>query len=488
MAYDRQSAEAKEVKKTEDSKKPKDNTNIQYIEDGGGWQVSPMEPESPEDCRAMVPFKNYYDILVEGRLSTHPAFKDSVDYMGDVSMIDFDPGDVTSAGVSEGIINAMCFFEAGLTWKDHYPRKFLVGYGNDCGHKTYGIGLLYMPDRSSGHSFLDQVKPVCGEDELRKLYLQHFRVRRNFVDAFIRKHNISLNQDQIDAMVMAWFGLGQFTKYACAQAIARNPNDRRIWDLWMRQGRMDLAGLVRRRNFERHWYFGMHGTSDVPSWVLAGASYGKTVTPAGMPGGSQKVSQPGTFNPAAAASKAWNRAYASSIGKCAQFVREALNACGFKTPNNPEKAKGYIQKLPEYGYPCICVLPDERAYKKYIESSACVGDIAVYEKPRHPGAAGHICICCGKSAWVSDFKQGSAWVYYYICPPRNIYIFRYKGAALSGFSSRVATHPPKATEEVWKEDILKSPRILKGIQDIARAIRNNPRFMRKIKNKKQKSR
>ena len=82
MAYDRQSAEAKEVKKTEDSKKPKDNTNIQYIEDGGGWQVSPMEPESPEDCRAMVPFKNYYDILVEGRLSTHPAFKDSVDYMG----------------------------------------------------------------------------------------------------------------------------------------------------------------------------------------------------------------------------------------------------------------------------------------------------------------------------------------------------------------------------------------------------------------------
>ncbi len=88
-----------------------------------------------------------------------------------------------------------------------------------------------------------------------------------------------------------------------------------------------------------------------------------------------------------------------SLGKCAKYVRMAINAGGVATPNNPVSAckyKGYLETL---GFKQIST----SAYEK--------GDIAVFEafqgdKKYHEH--GHIQMWNG-SQWVSDFKQRDYW-------------------------------------------------------------------------------
>jgi GH24 family phage-related lysozyme (muramidase) len=88
-----------------------------------------------------------------------------------------------------------------------------------------------------------------------------------------------------------------------------------------------------------------------------------------------------------------------SLGKCAKYVRLAINAGGVATPGNPVSACNYNPYLEKFGF------------KKVSTTSYEKGDIAVFEafqgdKKYHEH--GHIQMWNG-TQWVSDFKQRDYW-------------------------------------------------------------------------------
>lgn len=94
-----------------------------------------------------------------------------------------------------------------------------------------------------------------------------------------------------------------------------------------------------------------------------------------------------------------SNASANSLGKCAKYVRMAINAGGVATPGNPVSAKDYNGYLEKVGFKQVST----STYEK--------GDIAVFEafqgdKKYHEH--GHIQMWNG-SQWVSDFKQRDFW-------------------------------------------------------------------------------
>jgi len=103
-------------------------------------------------------------------------------------------------------------------------------------------------------------------------------------------------------------------------------------------------------------------------------------------------------------------------GKCAKFVRSAIDV-GFGTnPNNntsytgkngrPSWAWHYGDFLPKIGFKHLqhITRSDLNSY------SPLPGDIAVYKKNGSTSQPGHICMYNGNQ-WVSDFKQNSVFVY-----------------------------------------------------------------------------
>ena len=88
-------------------------------------------------------------------------------------------------------------------------------------------------------------------------------------------------------------------------------------------------------------------------------------------------------------------AHAKSQGKCARYVREAIEAGGVTIPPpRPLYAKDYGPKLVELGF-------SKLDPKDYAEQK---GDVVVFEPPSGE-IAGHIQMHNGKT-WVSDFVQG----------------------------------------------------------------------------------
>ena len=80
------------------------------------------------------------------------------------------------------------------------------------------------------------------------------------VKKWANKKNITLNQNQIDAMVSASFNFGaKFLERSVAQMVAKNPNDPNILNAWAHASDAQakrFPGLVRRRQGEANWYFG----------------------------------------------------------------------------------------------------------------------------------------------------------------------------------------------------------------------------------------
>ena len=96
------------------------------------------------------------------------------------------------------------------------------------------------------------------------------------------------------------------------------------------------------------------------------------------------------------------KAGSKSVGKCALFVREAVQLAKGLTssPTGIESAKDYGNWLTTMGY---------KASNK-TNSTASVGDIAVFEamgKHSH----GHIQVYCDDGKWRSDFVQNSFYPY-----------------------------------------------------------------------------
>jgi hypothetical protein len=83
------------------------------------------------------------------------------------------------------------------------------------------------------------------------------------------------------------------------------------------------------------------------------------------------------------------------IGRCAQYVREALEAGGFNTAARPQHAKDYGPFLTSLGFePLTSVV-----YRP--------GDTIVVQAP--PGhTSGHVAMLADDGSWYSDFKQRDA--------------------------------------------------------------------------------
>lgn len=164
---------------------------------------------------------------------------------------------VLDVGLSEQMLNTICFYETSHNFGYKMPIKDLQGYDlrDANGHKTYGYGLLYHPNGK----FMDQIKSVWSQEELEKIYLQTVKKTVDKIKNWQQKNNINLNQFQIDAITSACFnfGLGFLKKSICSM-ITKNPNNIQIKNIWSHlsdsQGKR-FPGLIKRRVSEANWYF-----------------------------------------------------------------------------------------------------------------------------------------------------------------------------------------------------------------------------------------
>lgn len=107
--------------------------------------------------------------------------------------------------------------------------------------------------------------------------------------------------------------------------------------------------------------------------------------------------------PAIAAARASSVALSRSSGRCARYVRQALQSAGYEFTPNPSA----------YQYETRGTLAKAGFTKISNDMPAQVGDVVVFDRSsKHPH--GHIQIFDG-SNWISDFRQNS------ISPYSNIY-------------------------------------------------------------------
>ena len=95
-----------------------------------------------------------------------------------------------------------------------------------------------------------------------------------------------------------------------------------------------------------------------------------------------------------------------SIGKCAGYVRKAIEAGGLSTNGRPVSAYMYADFLPKIGFEKIIEISGKANQANWTLKNAKPGDIAIMEHGKH----GHICMFNGEK-WVSDFIQNNMWVY-----------------------------------------------------------------------------
>ena len=174
-----------------------------------------------------------------------------------------DPGDT---GLSNGMISFICFHETSKNFGYRMPPRDLIGYdlGDAQGHKTYGYGLLVHPNGR----YMDTLKNVWSQQELENIYKLTAKKKSQKIDTWAKKNNITLNQNQKDAIASACynFGDGFLTNSGkvysnTVSMIKKNPNDPNIKNAWSHmsdiQGKR-FPGLIKRRQAEANWYFGIY--------------------------------------------------------------------------------------------------------------------------------------------------------------------------------------------------------------------------------------
>ena len=97
---------------------------------------------------------------------------------------------------------------------------------------------------------------TISDDEVERLLAEDVAVAENAVNA----QNLTLTQDQFDALVDFVFnlGAGNFQKSTLLKKLKADPNDPTIYDeflRWVYAGGVKLLGLVRRRTDEANLYF-----------------------------------------------------------------------------------------------------------------------------------------------------------------------------------------------------------------------------------------
>lgn len=115
------------------------------------------------------------------------------------------------------------------------------------------------------------------------------------------------------------------------------------------------------------------------------------------------------LNIESAVEKLVSQALPGSAGRCAKFVREAIEAGGIKFITHPVEAKNYGPTLSRAGFKRYVlkdgVLIDEFVCQGYRPEK---GDIVVIPNVKGGSPAGHIAMFSGED-WISDFKQNDIW-------------------------------------------------------------------------------
>lgn len=148
-------------------------------------------------------------------------------------------------------------FERSKNFGGYLSNKDLKGvdYKDAKGHRTFGYGLLYHPNGK----YMDQVKSEWTQQELENLYKQTVDNTKNKVLKWAKSKNITLKENQIDALTSAVYNFGpKFLEWSVAKRIADNPNDEKIYDAWAKFSDHQAAkypGLVTRRKQEADRYF-----------------------------------------------------------------------------------------------------------------------------------------------------------------------------------------------------------------------------------------
>ncbi len=129
-------------------------------------------------------------------------------------------------------------------------------------------------------------------------------------------------------------------------------------------------------------------------------------------GGADPGQNKAGWNIDAAVSHLNSSAEPRSIGYCARYVRQAMEAGGLSTNGRPGSAYGYVNYLPSIGFTDIDT------------SSYIPGDIVVFDAVGNH-VHGHIAMWNG-SQWVSDFKQRSIYVSNTYASSGTYHIFRWQ--------------------------------------------------------------
>jgi type VI secretion system secreted protein VgrG len=104
------------------------------------------------------------------------------------------------------------------------------------------------------------------------------------------------------------------------------------------------------------------------------------------------------YNIDAAVKHLVDHAKTGALGKCATFIRQALEAGGLDTTGRPVSAKSYGPFLKGKGFRSI-------ELEGYVPAK---GDVVVIQPYTGGSVHGHIAMYDG-SQWISDFKQRDMW-------------------------------------------------------------------------------
>ena len=129
-------------------------------------------------------------------------------------------------------------------------------------------------------------------------------------------------------------------------------------------------------------------------------------------------------------------AEAKSLGRCAKYVRQAIEAGGMNTNDRPNSAYQYKRYLLTKGFNAIGNITGRDKQSAWTKLNAQVGDIAVMDHGEH----GHICMWNG-SKWISDFAQNHMWPYR---GDGTCTIFRFGGhidGTLEPFTGKISSNP-----------------------------------------------
>ena len=125
-----------------------------------------------------------------------------------------------------------------------------------------------------------------------------------------------------------------------------------------------------------------------------------------------------------------------SVGRCARYVRQAIEAGGLDTNGHPGSAYQYKRYLPTKGFNAIGNITGREKQAAWTKLNAQVGDISVMEHGEH----GHICMWNG-SKWISDFAQNNMWPYR---GDGTCTIFRFGGHVdgnLEPYNGKISSNP-----------------------------------------------